>query len=150
MGIKEYLDNSLNQYYIGILNNNDYELIESVISGMGGMYRFKNTWLNFEIVNDRGIIETRISSLFSENFYDLDLIIALLNRENKIEPVKSKYRKSDLSKRLSLKNESELFKNNLSQINTMFNQLNFKESEFKLDKIGNERAKLLFGDNIDF
>ena len=61
------------------------ELTESDISGMGGIYRFKNSWLNFDIVNDRGIIETRISSLYSENFYDLNLINAYLNRRNNTE-----------------------------------------------------------------
>ena len=145
MGIKEYLDNNLNKYYIGILNKNGFELTESNISGMGGIYRFKNSWLNFDIVNDRGIIETRISSLFSENFYDLDLINAFLSRRNKTELEKPKFGKSDLSKRLNLEQESELFENNLTELKTMFNELNYKQTESELNKIGNERAKLLFG-----
>jgi len=145
MGIKEYLDNSLDKYYIGILNKNGFELTESNIAGMGGVYRFKNSWLNFEIVNDRGLIETRISSLFSENFYDLDLINAYLNRREKTEMEKPKFGKSDLSKRLSLEQESELFENSLTEIKTMFNELNYKQTESDLNKIGNERAKLLFG-----
>jgi hypothetical protein len=142
MGIKEYLDNSLNKYYIGILNKNGFELAESNISGMGGIYRFKNSWLNFDIVNDRGIIETRISSLYSENFYDLDLINAYLNRRNKTELKKPKFGKSDLSKRLNLEQESELFENNLTELKTMFNEFNYKQTESELDKIGNERVKL--------
>ena len=121
MGIKEYLDNSLNKYYIGILNKNGFELTESDISGMGGIYRFKNSWLNFDIVNDRGIIETRISSLKSENFYDFDLINAYLNRRNKTEFEKPKFGKSDLSKRLNLEQESELFENNLTELKTITN-----------------------------
>ena len=145
MGIKEYLDTSLNKYYIGILNENGFELTESDISGMGGIYRFKNSWLNFDIVNDRGIIETRISSLKSENFYDFDLINAYLNRRNKTELEKPKFGKSDLSKRLNLEQESELFENSLTELKTMFNELNYKQTESELNKIGNERAKLLFG-----
>jgi hypothetical protein len=145
MGIKEYLDNCLNKYYIRILNKNKFELTESNISGMGGIYRYKNSWLNFDIVNDRGIIETRISSLYSENFYDLDLIKAYLSRRNKAEVEKPKFGKSDLSKRLNLEQESELFENSLSELKTMFNKLNYKQTESELNKIGNERAKLLFG-----
>ena len=144
MGIKEYLDNSLNKYYIGILNKNGFELTESHISGMGGIYRFKNSWLNFDIVNDRGIIETRISSLKSESFYDFDLINAYLNRRNKTELKKPKFGKSNLPKRLNLEQESELFENNLTELKTMFNELNYKKTESELNKIGNERAKLLF------
>ena len=145
MGIKEYLDNSLNKYYIDILNNSGFELTESNISRMGGIYRFKNSWLNFDIVNDRGIIETRISSLYSENFYDFDLINAYLNRRNKSVMEKTKFGKSDLSKRLNLEQESELFENNLTEIKSMFNELNYKQTELELNKIGNDRAKLLFG-----
>ena len=145
MGIKEHLDNSLNKYYIEILNNNGFELLESNISGMGGIYRFKTSWLNFDIVNDRGIIETRISSPYSENFYDFDLINAYLNRRNKSEMEKPKFGKSDLSKRLNLEQESELFEKNLTELKSMFNELNIKKTESDLKKIGNERAKLLFG-----
>ncbi|AXO79964.1 hypothetical protein DZC78_06035 [Olleya aquimaris] len=145
MGTKENLDTSLNKYYIGILNENGFELTESDISGMGGIYRYKNSWLNFDIVNDRGIIETRISSLKSENFYDFDLINAYLNRRNNTELEKPKFGKSDLSKRLNLDQESELFENSLTELKTMFNELNYKQTESELNKIGNERAKLLFG-----
>ena len=145
MGIKEYLDTSLNKYYIRILNENGFELTESDISGMGGIYRYKNSWLNFDIINDRGIIETRISSLKSENFYDFDLINAYLNRRNNTELEKPKFGKSDLSKRLNLEQESELFENSLTELKTMFNELNYKQTEYELNKIGNERAKLLFG-----
>jgi hypothetical protein len=145
MGIKEYLDKSLNKYFVEIINKNGFELTESNISGMGGIYRFKNSWLNFDIVNDRGIIETRISSLYSEKFYDFDLINTYLNRRNKSEVEKPKFGKSDLSKRLNLEQESQLFENNLTELKSMFDQLNYKRTEVELDEIGNERAKLLFG-----
>jgi hypothetical protein len=145
MGIKEYLDNSLNKYYIELLNKNGFEMTESKISGMGGIYRFKNSWLNFIIINDRGIIETRIFSPYSENFYDFDLISAYLKRRNKLEMKKPKFGKSDLSKRLNLEQESELFENNLTELKSMFSELNFKKTESELNKIGKERAKLLFG-----
>ncbi|WP_418512096.1 hypothetical protein [Corallibacter sp.] len=145
MGIKGYLDNSLNKYYIDILNKNGFELTESDIRGMGGVYRFKSNWLNFEIINDRGIIETRISSIFSKHYYDFDLINAYFNRNNKSNGENSKFGKYDLSKRLNLEQESELFESNLSELKTMFNELNYKQTESKLNKIGNERAKLLFG-----
>lgn len=145
MGIKEYLDESLNKYYIEILKENGFELTESDFSAMAGIYRFKNNWLNFDIVNDRGIIETRISSLYSENFYDLDLITAYFNRRNKKEMEKPIFGKSDLTVRLTLEQESELFKSNLTELKTMFNELNYKQTESKLNKIGDERAKLLFG-----
>jgi hypothetical protein len=145
MEIKEYLDSCLNKYFIEILNRNGFELIEKLFSEMGGIYRFKNSWLNFEIVNDRGIIETRISSIFSDTFYDFDILNAYLKRNNKIEIEKPKFGKSDLSKRMNLEQESRLFESNLTEIKTLFNKLNYKQTELELNIIGNERAKLLFG-----
>ena len=145
MEIKEYLDSCLNKYFIEILNRNGFELTEKLFSGMGGIYRFKNSWLNFEIVNDRGIIETRICSIFSDTFYDFDILDVYLKRNNKIEIEKPKFGKSDLSKRMNLEQESRLFESNLTEIKTLFNKLNYKQTEFELNIIGNERAKLLFG-----
>ncbi len=40
---------------------------------------------------------------------------------------------------------SELFENNLTELKTMFSELIYKQTESELTKIGNERAKLLFG-----
>ncbi|MDX1829269.1 MAG: hypothetical protein R3342_06955 [Lutibacter sp.] len=143
--MKEYLDKCLNKYYLRILNHNGFEMSESDFSGMGGIYRFKNSWLNFDIINDRGIIETQISSLFSENFYDFGVINIYLNRRNKSKEEKPKFGKSDLSKRLNLEQESELFENNLPELKVMFNEKNYKLTESELNKIENERMKLLLG-----
>lgn len=147
MEIKEYLDSCLNKYFIEILNKNEFELTETNFSGLGGIYQFKNSWLNFEIINDRGIIETRVSSTFSNTYYDFDIINAHLNRRNKTEKEieKQKFGKSDLSKRMNLEQESNLFENNISEIKTIFNKLNYKQTELELNAIGTERAKLLFG-----
>jgi len=145
MEIKEYLDSCLNKYFIEILNRNGFELTEKLFSGMGGIYRFKNSWLNFEIVNDRGIIETRISSIFSDTFYDFDILNVYLKRNNKIEIEKPKFGKPDLSKRMNLEQESRFFESNLTEIKTLFNKLNYKQTELELNVIANERAKLLFG-----
>ena len=141
--MKVYLDTSLNKYYLGILNQNGFEMTESDFRGMGGIYRFKNSWLNFDIINDRGIIETRVSSIFSKHFYDFDLINAYLCRRNKSDDENSKFGKYDLSKRLNLEQESELFENNISELKSMFNEKNYKLTESELRKIEEERVKLL-------
>ena len=75
----------------------------------------------------------------------MDLINAYLNRREKTEIEKPKFGKSGLSKRLSLEQESELFENSLIELKILFNKLNYKQTESDLNKIGNERAKLLFG-----
>ena len=145
LGIKEYLDESLNKYYIEILKDNGFELVKSKMSGMTGFYVFKSDWLNFIIANDRGIIETNISSLHSKEYYDFDIINAYLLRSNGLDSSSIKFGGNDLTKRLNLEQESNLFKSNIDLIKGLFNKKNHKKTEFELDKIGNERADLLFG-----
>ena len=146
LGIKEYLKDSLQNYYIRILNENGFKLTGSNIAEMFGVYSFKSNWLNFNIANDRGIIETRISSILSpDNFYDFDIINVYFNRKNKLKEEKLKFGKSDLLKRLNLEQESELFERNISEIKEMFNESNYRKTELELNKIANERADILFG-----
>ncbi|TQO37030.1 hypothetical protein GQ41_1619 [Arenibacter algicola] len=145
LGIKEYLDQSLNKYYIGILKDNGFELVKSKMSGMAGFYVYKSNWLNFIIANDRGIIETNISSLYSKEYYDFDIINAYLLRLDGLNSSRNKFGGNDLTKRLNLEQESNLFKSNIELIKELFNKENYKKTEFELDRIGNERADLLFG-----
>ena len=144
MGIKEYLDSCLNKYYIGMLKSNGFELVDSNISGMGGIYYFKSDWLNFSILNDRGIIETRISSLYSKKEFDFDIINAFFVRNTGLTIDDKKFGKSDLSKRLNLEQESQLFESSIDTLKTMFNEQNYNQTELELHKYEKERAKLIF------
>jgi hypothetical protein len=143
--MKEYLDNCLEKYFIQILNRNEFKLIDSEFFGLGGIYRFENSDLKFNIINDRGIIETSISSIYSEYFFDFELVNFYLFKQTKSEILKPKFGENILSKRLNLEEISSLFEKELDYINFIFSKTEYLKTETELLKIGAERAKLLFG-----
>ena len=143
--MKEHLDNYLEKYFIQILNRNEFKLIDSEFSGMGGIYRFENNELKFNIIYDRGIIETSISSIYSKDFFDFEIINFYLLKQTKSEILKPKFGENILSKRLSLEEISLFFEKEFDWINYIFSKTEYLKTETELLNIGNERAKLLFG-----
>jgi hypothetical protein len=143
--MKEHLDNCLEKYFIQILNRNEFKLIDSVFSSMGVIYRFENSNLKFNIINDRGIIETSISSINSINYFDFELLNFYFLKQKKSEILKPKFGENILSKRLNLEEISLFFDKEFNWIKSIFDKTEFLKTETELQYIGNERAKLLFG-----
>jgi hypothetical protein len=143
--MKEYLDETLEKYFIKFLNINEFKLIDSEFSGMGGIYRFENRDLKFNLVNDRGIIETYISSIYSTNFFDFDLINFYFLKQSKLESLKPSFGKNLLTKRLNLEEIRLFIEKEFDWIKFIFNKTEYSKTETELIHIGNERAKLLFG-----
>jgi hypothetical protein len=143
--MKEHLDNYLEKYFIQILNRNEFKLIDSEFSGMGGIYRFENNELKFNIIDDRGIIETSISSIYSKSFFDFEIVNFYLLKQTKSGILKPKFGENILSKRLSLEEISLFFEKEFDWINSIFSKTEYLKTETELLNIGNERAKLLFG-----
>ena len=112
---------------------------------MGGIYRFKNKNLKFNIINDRGIIETTISSIYSENYFDFELLKVYFFKQTKSEIIKPKFGENILSKRLSLEEISYFLEKEINWIGSIFDKTKYLKTENELQNIGNERAKLLFG-----
>ena len=145
--MKEYLDECLEKYFIQILDRNGFELIESTFSGMGGIYRFENEHLKFSIINDRGILETSISSIYSKNVFDFGLLYVYFLKKIKAESIKPKFGENILSKRLNLEEESEFFEKQFDWLKTIFNKTEYLTTENELLNLATERMKLLFGNN---
>ena len=145
--MKEYLDECLEKYFIQILDRNGFELIESTFSGMGGIYRFENEHLKFSIINDRGILETSISSIYSKNVFDFGLLYVYFLKKIKAESIKPKFGENILSKRLNLEEESEFFEKQFDWLKTIFNKTEYLATENELLNLATERMKLLFGNN---
>lgn len=90
--MKEYLDECLEKYFIQILNRNGFELLDSIFSGMWRIYRFENEHLKFSIINDWGILETVIFSIYSKNAFDFGLLYVYWGKLNQ-NLVKINYQK---------------------------------------------------------
>ena len=134
MKIKEYLDYCLNNYFLKILEDNKFKIDKSDFSSIGGVYEFKSNNLKFKILNDRGLVETLISSIFSERFYDFETLRAFLNRKNELKNRKSVFGKNGNFRKLSLKEQSEFFEKNIEFLNEQFNEKNYSDTEEKLNE----------------
>jgi hypothetical protein len=146
--MKEYLGEYLEKYFIQILNRNGFELLDSSFSGIGGIYRFEKEHLKFNIINDRGILETSISSIYSKNAFDFGLLYIYFLKKIKPESIKPKFGKNILSKRLNLDEESAFFEKQFDWIKTVFNKTEYLTTENELLNLANDRMKLLFGNNL--
>ena len=143
--MKEYLDNCLQKYFAEILNKQKFRKSDSQISGMGAFYEFKNKDLKFMIINDRGIIEVSLGSIYSKNLFDFGLVNSLFNEKFDLSNSNPKFGKNTLSKRLDLETIEELFQRKYDDLKFAFNNDNYGNTEIELSKLGNDRANLLFG-----
>jgi hypothetical protein len=135
MKIKEYLDYCLNKYFLQTLEENQFKLTNSDFSSNAGKYTFNNNILNFNIINDRGLIETSISSIYSDRFHNFETINLFLNPIDLNKKDRLTFGKNGNSKRLSLTDISELFENSIEKLNFKFDKCNYIETEKKLNKL---------------
>ena len=143
--MKEYLDNCLEKYFIHILNRNKFKLINSEFSGMGGIYKFKNNNLKFNLINDRGIIDSSITSIYSKNFYDFEIVNIYLLNHNKTEFLKLKFGENIFSKKMNLEEISSFFEDEFDKINFIFSKSEYSKTENELQILEKERVRRLFG-----
>jgi hypothetical protein len=134
MKIKEYLDYCLNNYFLKILEENQFKIDKSDFSSIGGVYEFKSNKLKFKILNDRGLVESFVSSIFSERFYDFETLRAFFNRKNESKNGKSVFGKNGNFRKLSLKEMSEFFEKNIEFLNEQFNERKYSDTEEKLNE----------------
>ncbi len=124
-------------------------LIDTQLSGMGALYSYKNDRLEFTIINDRGVIETRIKSInSSESYFDFDILNILIKKlKGEIDGSDKLLFRTYLTKRLNLEDESKLLDSEMDFIRQLFDKKNIKRTENALNEIGKERAEVLFGKN---
>jgi hypothetical protein len=146
--MKNYLDESLEKYFFKILNSNGFQLVGSQFSGMGGLYRFESDHLKFAIINDRGLIETTIASIYSKNDFDLELLSAYFLTKMTPDCLNAKFGESILSKRLNLEEQNEFFEKQFDWIKTIFTKTAYLTTESDLSNLANERVKVLFGNRL--
>jgi len=143
--MKEYLDDCLEKHFVEFLNEKEFRKSDSLVSGMGAYYEFKNNDFKFIIANDRGIIDVSLSSLCSTNSFDFELINAFLNKKIELLIAKPKFGINVLSKRLDVRTIRNVFQEKYEELKSALNKENYKNTESELLKLGNERANILFG-----
>lgn len=131
--LKEYLDYCIGKYFQQVLDKYDFRLTDEKTSAMAASNTFSNDTLILTIVNDRGSIEPQIASIYSSNYWDFDLVNALLNQNKEAQSTK----RSQAIKRLSLSEVSELMYSEMDAITRLFEEENLEQTETKLIAFSN-------------
>ena len=143
--MKEYLDDCLEKYFADFLNEKEFRKSDSLISGIGAYYEFKNNDFKFIIANDRGVLEVSLSSIYSTIFFDFELVNAFLHKKIELSISKPKFEINILSKRLDLQTIKNVFEEKYEELRFALNKENYKITENELLRFGNEYANVLFG-----
>jgi len=140
-GILEYLDYCVDKYFHQILEKYKFKLVEKRVSGPSALYLFVNEGLKLQFINEKGVLETQIASVYSHSdFWDLDLLNVLIQHKDlmNLRSIKS-------IKRLSLSDEAELLNLNMGVVQTLFSKEHYHQTEKSLIEIGNRRSEIMFG-----
>ena len=143
--IKGQLDKHLKKNYQQILDLYQFELIEKKIQGLLAIYSYQNDVILIRLINDKGIVNSTISSVYGKgDFYDLDVINVLLKTKRRID-MNEEALKYYLTRSMTPSKEVELLKNNMALIRELFEKNNFEKTQKELSEIGWKRAEFLFG-----
>lgn len=146
-GIKEYLDYCLEKYFQKVLDKNGFSLTDNKISNMSGLYSYKSDCIEFSLINDRGVVEARLKSIYiKDTSFDFETVNVLMKKlKGEIDKSDRSVFRNHYTKRLNLKDISELFDRNMNFIKELFDQKNIKQTKKALKEIGNERIEFLYG-----
>ena len=118
MTFKEYLDYCIDTFYSKIISKYNFRLIDKYLEGMGALYEYQNDSFRLKFINDRGIVDGEIASLYdTKNYKDLDCLysfIRLTQPENK--NINNWDLKMILTKTLSCEEETNLIDTNYDLI----------------------------------
>jgi hypothetical protein len=120
-----------------------YEEVEG--QGMGALIKFKNHLFRVQILNDRGILETEISSLFgAEQFRGIEMFSSFLSLQQLDNKVNQQERSRILCTRLDYSGQRDFLVNNDSVLAEIRNKENYIETLKRIDALGQERFDLQF------
>jgi hypothetical protein len=107
--------------------------------GMGALIKFKNDSFRFQLINDRGLIETELSPFYGdEEFRDIELFYALITLTAH-PTTKGLEKRKILGKRLDFPTQAIFFLDNFDQLKMLLNMNNYKDTINQIDNLGRER-----------
>jgi len=144
MTFLEELDIVIEKYISHIIENYNFVLYETNDKGMGALRKYKNDSLKIQVLNDRGIINLNVSSVFDkEDFTDTEIVNSMIELENLSTVIIGKWeREKILNKRLELKEQANLINKNWELLKRYFDEKNYKNTMKQLEIIGIERTKI--------
>jgi hypothetical protein len=113
--------------------------------GMGALIKFKNNSFKIQILNDRGILETEISSLVGdEQFRGLEMFNSLLRLRQLDNNVSLQERRKILGTRIDYVGQRDFLTDNQATLIELLNKDNYERTLKEIDALGQERFDLQF------
>ncbi len=113
--------------------------------GMGALIKFKNDSFKIQILNDRGILETEISSLYGdEQFRGLEMFSSLLRLEQLDKNANQQEKRKILGTRIDYSGQRDFIVDNQAVLTELLNKENYERTLKRIDGLGQERFDLLF------
>ena len=142
--IEGYLKYCSDKFYSEVLAKYNFKLVLKQIEGMGGLYQYENESFGFRVINDRGIVDGTLAPIHNLNVYfDLGLLYVLVSLKQK--PNANLWDKRlALGKNLSCEEEAAFIDSKYVLLNDLLSAENYTETQVELEKVGRERADLLF------
>jgi hypothetical protein len=113
--------------------------------GMGALIKFKNNSFKIQILNDRGILETEISSLVGdEQFRGLEMFNSLLRLRQLDNNVSLQERRKILGTRIDYAGQRDFLMDNQATLIELLNKDNYERTLKEIDALGQERFDLQF------
>lgn len=141
MTFKDNLDNAFEKHIKQIAIQLNFQVYENYDQGMGALIKLKNKDLIIQLINDRGLINLEIGSIYGKDyFFDSELISSLIRLEQADQENLSKMRRKQIiNNRLSLEQQIGLLNSYYFKLKEIFSKSNYKKTFEILNKIGRER-----------
>ena len=108
--------------------------------GMGALIKFKNKSFKIQILNDRGILETEISSVFGdEQFRGLEMFNSLLRLQQLDNKVSQQEKRKILRTRIDYAGQRDFLMDNQATLTELLNKDNYERTLKKIDALGQEK-----------
>jgi len=108
--------------------------------GMGALMSFKNEFMRVRLLNDRGIVEIELSSIFGkEKFRDIELFNSFLILANTKHNLTKHEEQKILKTRLDYIGVINFLTQNKQNLERLLNKSNYKKTFKELDTIGQAR-----------
>ncbi|AXY77381.1 hypothetical protein D3H65_26870 [Paraflavitalea soli] len=147
MTLKEYLDECIKLYYSKVIGKFHFHLVETLSEGPGILYTYQNDSFKIRIVNDRGLINGELASLYDpDQYFDIYLFFAHIRLTVYPEQATNAWdKKMILSRTLSCEEETAVIDDHYSIVSTLLSGDRYASTIEAMNILTREHDSLLYG-----
>lgn len=147
MTLKEYLDECIKLYYSKVIDKYSFQLVETLSEGPGMLYTYQNDSFRLRVVNDRGLINGEVASLYDpDHYFDIYLFLAHIRlTAHPEEAINDWDKRMILSRQLSCEEETAVIDDHYAIISTLLSGDHYAATTQAMKALAREHDFLLYG-----